>query len=55
VTTGVFSSSNGFMFSGQAPAPPFTTSVTVTAIALALDRQLRWRSIFHCDCRHLRS
>jgi len=35
VTTGVFNSSNGFMFSGQAPAPPFTTSVTVTAIALA--------------------
>lgn len=35
VTTGVFNSSNGFTFSGQAPAPPFTTSVTVTAIALA--------------------
>src|SRR5580765_3721231 len=35
VTTGVFKSSNGFMFSGQAPAPPFTTSVTVTVIALA--------------------
>jgi len=35
VATGVFNSANGFTFSGQAPAPPFTTSVAVTAIALA--------------------
>lgn len=35
VATGVYSSANGFTFSGQAPAPDFATSVTVTAIALA--------------------
>jgi hypothetical protein len=35
VVTGAFNSTDGFKFSGQAPAPPFTTSVTVTAIALA--------------------